>query len=216
MGICRRGFFRSLPLHLRTTAAALPLVQTQRVRPIHSQQKRQSGRPKKAQSDPFRVLGLPSKDTTYKTVKQKFLQIAMKHHPDTTNAESDEERDEHRQVFVAARMAFEDIVEGPDGMAIMRSESDEAWDDEELNEWFHQESGGHDMPFMDVKTRKEVSRVMEEIGGGLDRDGGMWTLARMVANDVKQGGDAASILRLEAGNIRSREINGVLRRKRKR
>ena len=67
------------------------------------------------------------------------------------------------------------------------------------------------MPFMDVKTRKEVSRVMDEIGGGLDRDGGMWTLARMVANDVKNGGDGASLLRLEAGDVRDRDGNFIVR-----
>ena len=38
----------------------------------------------------------------------------------------------------------------------------------------------------------------------------------MVANDVKNGGDGASLLRLEAGDVRSREINGILRRKRRR
>ena len=100
----------------------------------------------------------------------------MAHHPDTSKAETAEERERHRDVFVAARKAFEAIVEGPDGKAILRSESDAhdgGWDDQELNEWFHQESGGFDMPFMDSKTRKEVSRVMDEIGGGLDRDGGM-------------------------------------------
>ena len=139
----------------------------------HSQHKRHMKRKKKHQHDPFKVLGI-SKKTDYNTVKKTFLKIAMSHHPDTSQAESQEEKEKHRDVFVAARKAFESITEGPDGEAILRSESDEAWNDEELNEWFHQESGGFDMPFMDVKTRKEVSRVMDEIGGGLDRDGGMY------------------------------------------
>ena len=217
----------------------------------HSQEKRQRKRQKQKREDPFHVLGLKASDKVdYNTVKRTFLQIAMQHHPDTTNADTEQERDEHRDIFVAARKAFERIVEGPDGLAVVRSDETAAtFDDEEaLNEWFHQESGGLDMPFMDLQTRKEVSRVMEEIGGGLDRDGGtggvvyeswhdgstehelnfspfltligiatgMWTLARMVANDAKNGGDGSSLLRLEAGDVRSREINGILRRRRKR
>lgn len=169
----------------------------------------------KRQEDPFAVLGIP-KNIEYSQVKRAFLQIAMKHHPDTTEASTEEEKQKHRDIFVAARKAFENITEGPGGMAVLRSESDDAWQEEELNEWFHQESGGFDMPFMDVKTRREVSEVMDKIGGGLDRDGGMWTLARMVANDVKNGGDGASLLRLESGDVRSRDINGILRRRRKR
>lgn len=181
----------------------------------HSQEKRDLKQTKKNKEDPFKVLGL-SENVDYATVKQTFMKVAMDHHPDTSKAESEEERERHREIFVAARKAFENIVEGPGGMAVLRSDEENAWEEAELNEWFHQESGGFEMPFMDAKTRKEVSRVMEEMGGGLDRDGGMWTLARMVANENKNGGDAASLLRLEAGNVRDREINGILRRKRRR
>ena len=191
--------------------------QQQRQISQHTQSKRQMKRQKKKQDDPFKALGLSStKSVDYGQVKKAFLQIAMAHHPDTSAAETEEEREAHREIFVAARKAFENIVQGPDGVAVLREDEEAGWDEEELNEWFQQESGGFDMPFMDAKTRKEVSRVMDEIGGGLDRDGGMWTLARMVANDAKNGGDGASLLRLEAGNVRSREINGVLRRRRKR
>lgn len=161
------------------------------------------------------MLGL-SENVEYPQVKKAFLHIAMKHHPDTSGASSEKEKEQSRDVFLKARKAFEQITEGPGGKAILKSDADSAWEEEELNEWFQQESGGFDMPFMDVNTRKEVSRVMDEIGGGLDRDGGMWTLARMVANDVKSGGDGASLLRLEAGEARDRSIDGILRRKRKR
>jgi hypothetical protein len=48
-------------------------------------------------------------------------------------------------------------------------------------------------------------------------DGGMWTLARMVTASIKSGGDGRdAILSLEAGTIRDRAIDGVLRRKKKR
>lgn len=156
----------------------------------------------------------------YALVKKTFLQLAMKHHPDTTTATTPEELEKHKQLFMEMREAFERIVEGPDGRAILREETEKnqqaCWHDEnEFNSWFHQETG-HDMPFMDAQTMKEVAEMTETVGGGLDRDGGMWTLARMVTQNLKNGGDGMDVLRLEAGDVRSREINGVLRRRRKR
>lgn len=84
-----------------------------------------------------------------------------------------------------------------------------------MDEWFRQETG-FDMPYMDLATMKEVAEMTESVGGGLDRDGGMWTLARMVTENVKNGGDGSSILQLEAGDIRDRQIDGILRRRRRR
>ena len=121
---------------------------------------------------------------------------------------------------MAARQAFEQLMEGPDGLVMLKSESDNYQDDvgsNNMDEWFKHETG-YDMPFLDHATMKEVAKMTEEVGGGLDRDGGMWTLAKMVTNAVNSGNgaDAASILRLEAGDIRDRQINGILRRKRQR
>ena len=147
----------------------------------------------------------------------------MKHHPDTSQASTKDEEQADRDIFVKARKAFEALVEAPDGMAILRSESDEhdheTEENNDLSAWFKQETG-HAMPFMDLATMKEVAEMTEKVGGeaGLDRDGGMWTLARMVSQSVKSGGGGAdSLLQLEAGtNKLNREINGILRRKRKR
>lgn len=169
-------------------------------------------RTKKSSIDPFRVLGVSAEDS-YVSVKKVFLQVAMKHHPDTSDDSMDDE--EHRKIFVGARQAFEMLVAGPEGRAILRSESDKAWEEHDMDEWFRSETG-HDMPFMDAATMKEVAEMTDDIGGGLDRDGGMWTLARMVTNSVKQGGDGRDILQLEAGSIRDRQIDGVLRRRRRR
>lgn len=36
------------------------------------------------------------------------------------------------------------------------------------------------MPFTELATMKEVAKITETVKGGLDRDGGMWTLTRMV------------------------------------
>jgi hypothetical protein len=167
--------------------------------------------------DPFLVLGISRSPTlTYASVKRTFLQIAMKYHPDTSKQSTEAEREKHKDLFVAARMAFEGIVAGPEGVAILKTEAaDYVEEEEDFEEWFKTETG-YDMPFMDAATMKEVAEMTESVGGGLDRDGGMWTLARMVANTVKEGGDGRSVLQLDAGVIRAREINGILRRKRRR
>ena len=60
--------------------------------------------------------------------------------------------------------------------------------------------------------------MTDTIGGGLDRDGGMWTLANMVSRSVKGGKEAARVLRIEAGEIKADEelVDGILRRRRRR
>lgn len=166
--------------------------------------------------DPFSVLGV-SRTQTFVSVKRAFLQIAMKHHPDTTAATATTaERDANKTVFVEARKAFEAMVACPEGLAILKTEAADYVEEEDgLDDWFKAETG-YDMPFMDAATMKEVAEMTETVGGGLDRDGGMWTLARMVADTVKSGGDGRSLLQLDAGVIRDRTIDGVLRRKRRR
>jgi DnaJ domain len=168
---------------------------------------------KKPGIDAFAVLGV-TRSHKYVAVKSAFLQIAMKHHPDTVTADTEDERESSKEIFVAARKAFEAIVAGPDGLAILKSETAD-YVDEDLDQWFKSETG-YDMPFMDAATMKEVAEMTESVGGGLDRDGGMWTLARMVADTVKSGGDGRSLLQLEAGVVRDRSIDGILRRKRRR
>jgi hypothetical protein len=165
--------------------------------------------------NPYAVLGV-SKNETYKAVRKSFIRIAMKHHPDTSEASTKEEKDENREIFIAARSAFDMLTECPtEGLAIMKSESELA-KEEDVDVWFKEETG-YDMPFMDAQTMKEVAEMTEKVGGGqgLDRDGGMWTLARMVTDNVKNGGDG-NILRLESGDIRDRGIDGILRRRRRR
>jgi len=165
---------------------------------------------RKVDTPPLQVLGFKQEEVQYTQVKKKFLQIAMKHHPDRVDDDDDESEDYHRDIFIAARQAFERLEAGPDGLAILREEAEDL--DEE---WFRHETG-HDMPFMDAATMKEVADMTESMGGGLDRDGGMWTLARMVTNSVKSGGDGGDVLRLEAGEERNKQIDGVLRRRRRR
>lgn len=173
----------------------------------------------KKRKDPFKVLGIPEA-SLYKHVKKKFLQIAMKNHPDThEDSMSEEEKEKMRDIFINARIAFESLVEDDDGTAILKEDKEDAM--ENFDSWFKSETGLN-TPFqfdMDPETMKEVAEMTDEIGGGLDRDGGMWALAKMVTATVKSGGDAATMLRLEAGDTkqdRDRRVNGQLRRRRKR
>ena len=59
-----------------------------------------------------------------------------------------------------------------------------SWSDEEFNAWYYEEIGHTDLMFrMDMKTRKEVIDVAnQQAQGGLDR-GGMWEMARRMAEE---------------------------------
>ncbi|KAG7371431.1 hypothetical protein IV203_020001 [Nitzschia inconspicua] len=183
-------------------------------------------RRRKKGKDPFKVLSMPH-GSLYKDVKRKFLKIAMTNHPDTHSEDlTEEERDKMRDIFIEARIAFEALTEDTDGTAMLLSEKEKEDAMHNFDSWFKSETGLN-TPFqfdMDPETMKEVAKMTEAIGGdsGLDRDGGMWALARMVTSAVKTGGDAASILRLESGDVkgnnnRNNNVNGgELRRRRKR
>jgi hypothetical protein len=160
----------------------------------------------------------------YKDVKRKFLKIAMTNHPDTHSEHlTEEEKETMRNIFIQARIAFESLTEDTDGTAVLLSEKQSEEDSmANFDSWFKHETGLN-TPFqfdMDPETMKEVAKMTDAIGGdsGLDRDGGMWALARMVTSAVKTGGDAATILRLESGDIKDkdRSMNGELRRRRRR
>eukprot|EP00980_Cylindrotheca_fusiformis_P012446 scaffold3054_cov129-Cylindrotheca_fusiformis.AAC.10 len=193
-----------------------PPPQTIQVRHFDARRKRKTKRRK----DPFKVLGIPEA-TLYKDAKKKFLKIAMQNHPDTHGEDmSEDEKEKMRDVFINSRMAFESLVEDSDGTAILVEDAEDAMDN--FDSWFKHETG-FDTPFqvdLDPETMKEVAKMTDEIGGesGLDRDGGMWALARMVTSTVKAGGDAATMLRLDAGDgkDRNRKHNGGLRRRRRR
>lgn len=173
-----------------------------------------ASRSRKRQEDPFRVLGV-NKDDPYVKVKAAFIKIAMSHHPDTAQFESKEDKDSYREIFIRSRLAFEALTEGDQGETILKKEKKEM---EDFDAWFRSETG-HDTPFafMDKQTMKEVAEMEDTIGHGLDRDGGMWTLASMVSKAVKSGQDSASLLQLEAGDVKHKDahIEGLLRRRRR-
>ena len=173
----------------------------------------------KKKDNPFKALNIPEGDITYKDAKKRFLQIAMTNHPDTASGDvSEEDREKMRDTFIRARRAFESLAEDPmDGTAILAEDLEDAM--ENFDSWFKSETG-FDTPFqldMDPETMKEVARMTDKLGGGLDRDGGMWNLARMVTASVKSGSDAGAMLRLDSGDVKDkRTVNGSLRRRRRR
>lgn len=67
---------------------------------------------------------------------------------------------------------------------------------------------------------REVAEAAETMGGGAERDGGMWGLARMIGNTVRDGKEKGNVLRLEAGNVYRDDVSdanmdGTLRRRRR-
>mmetsp|Transcript_16987 Transcript_16987/g.19441 ORF Transcript_16987/g.19441 Transcript_16987/m.19441 type:complete len:296 (+) Transcript_16987:357-1244(+) len=185
---------------------------------------------KSSSSCPFRILSIP-KDSLYSTAKKTFLKIAMQNHPDTIHqnlSKSDPQYEaklkKGENTFRIAREAFETLVEGDDGFCRLRIEVEaeaelEEMNDEQFDAWFLHETG-HSNPYnfnLDPQTMREVAEAAETMGGGAERDGGMWGLARMVGNAVKDGKSGANVLSLEAGVIRDGEDvedRGRLRRRR--
>mmetsp|Transcript_32170 Transcript_32170/g.58182 ORF Transcript_32170/g.58182 Transcript_32170/m.58182 type:complete len:205 (+) Transcript_32170:22-636(+) len=196
----------STRIALRRAAQSVPLS------PSFVKRRHVSSRKKKI--DPFKVLGI-SREDPYTKAKERFIKIAMSHHPDTNQAACEKEREAFREGFIRARRAFEQLTSGDNGEIILKQKKKEM---EDFDAWFKNETG-HDTPFqfMDAQTMKEVAEMEDTIGHGLDRDGGMWMLASMVSNAVKTGQSGANILQLEAGQVQQKNegIDGVLRRKRR-
>ncbi len=155
----------------------------------------------------------------------------MQNHPDVLNQRLDESSPNYKkemeaavEKFMKARTAFESLVEDDDGMCMLRTEAEaieEIMNDDQFDAWFLNETGKSN-PYqfdLDPATMREVAAATEKMGGGLDRDGGMWTLATMVSNSVKSGKEAGSTLRLEAGTIAENDstlnVEGTLRRRRR-
>ena len=132
------------------------------------------------------------------------------------------------ELFHRIRTAFESLMEDPEtGIAIRRPvpEDEKAsgiWkDNEEFDSWFKAETG-YNAPFMfemDPETMREVAAVTENLeGGGLDR-GGMWHLAKMVSQNVKDNDKSSSmtggILQLESGEVQDEKKTRLSRRRRR-
>ena len=152
------------------------------------------------ENNPFEVLGIP-KASSYQEVKRRFVELALRHHPDASD-------DSDSSEFVRIRQAFESIRETENGMASLATEGESSrWSDEEFQAWFYEETGHQDILFrMDVATRKEVVEIANtQAQGGLDR-GGMWEMARAMAeqekNMSKKKGEFSGSIGIESDSTR--------------
>jgi hypothetical protein len=186
---------------------------------------------------PFEILGV-DQTATYQEVKRRFVELALQHHPDTTNTVKNNndninddcsyQDDKHKSMeqFIRFRKAFEALKEDVNGIVSTRRHDDDSdesllWSsDEEFNAWFYEETGHADIMFrMDMQTRKEVINVVQsQAQGGLDR-GGMWEMARKMAEqeEMLKGQKhkyPKTFVRLETGT--SVSPSSSVRRKRKR
>mmetsp|Transcript_28796 Transcript_28796/g.44768 ORF Transcript_28796/g.44768 Transcript_28796/m.44768 type:complete len:225 (-) Transcript_28796:290-964(-) len=168
---------------------------------------------------PFKLLGVPT-ESKYSKVKSAFLKLAMTTHPDVV---SDEQKESAEEKFIQIRMAFEQIRPLENGMATLADSSDDnnltsdaSVDD--FDDWFYSETGKQ-APIgsfqLDRETMIEVAKMEGEVEHGLDRDGGMWHLAGMIANAVKDGGNADNVLKLEMGDVDNEDSGPTKRRKRR-
>lgn len=130
---------------------------------------------------PFDILGIP-KTSTYKEVKSGFIELALASHPDVSK-NGDVEN------FIRYRKAFESLQESQGGGTERRQgegSSSSGWTDEEFQAWFYEETGHSDILFqIELATRREVIDVANtQSQGGLDR-GGMWEMAREMAEQER-------------------------------
>jgi len=216
------SFLRPLLLSSSLFSVEFPAIQLRRrQRYLSSSSKSRQRRTAAFTACPFKTLNIP-KDSTYADARKAFLRIAMKYHPDKLDVVSTSHDEKtiakSRDIFVKCRLALESLVEDEHtGLCLHRRDVESAsrledeysnfMSDDEFDSWFAKETG-HRNPFqfdLDPATMREVADMHANMAGshGLDRDGGMWHLASMVANAVKSGkeGGAESLLRLSAGHV---------------
>ena len=156
-------------------------------------------------SCPFQVLGLggthyqSSSSITYQQVHSAFRKLALMHHPDTSQG-----RNKDSNEFTRIKEAFDSIVEGPDGIAVLREHSSKVRREHKSNdsgESSQHETTNHNASFLHPSLNPSILREVVEVAdmspGGLDK-GGMWEYARSVQNMAKE--DGLPPLRMEGGS----------------
>lgn len=193
---------------------------------------------------PFQTLGLKSKSKrisrsttpahrfdhtiTYEQVRIAFRELALKHHPDTKKSSTGSSSSAE---FTRIREAFEAIVEGPNGVAILRDDYSyrERSDRKDENEMdvpstgakkdynsFDDEQNGFLHPSVNPQVLHEVADVVEKMNpGGLDK-GGMWQYANMVHRMAKDESKGLPPLRVGGGSDDDAKEKSSVRRRRRR
>jgi DnaJ-class molecular chaperone len=159
-------------------------------------------------------LGL-QKTASAEQVKQSFLKLALKHHPDT----SPDSTTESGETFWRIRAAFEAIHKN--GATAVTGDSTGKWKDNSsedaaaLANWFHEETGLQFNFHMTAATKRELAHVAKTMSpGGLDR-GGMWEMARRVAQEEISGEDPLQVTGSMKTNSTTTTTTQPRRRRRK-
>ena len=160
--------------------------------------------------DPFRILGV-TKGSSYKSVKETFIKLAHKHHPD--RRQSSDGSEDAAATFIRIRQAFEIIREGRNGEAEATGESQ--WSKEDLRDFMNEQTAEFLSFKMDHDTRKAVIKTVTDLSpGGLDR-GGTWEMARMLAQREKSAPDGEDGPSVEAKQVAAVAESSLKRRKRR-
>jgi hypothetical protein len=174
-------------------------------------------------SCPFQVLGLANRGTAYVQVQAKYKELAIKFHPDSSGCVKSTNQ------FIRIKDAFNSIVEGPSGIAVLRgdhaykdrqcTDGNESENDGKANACHQDEQKWHLHPSVNPQILHEIADAAEKLNpGGLDR-GGMWQYANMISNLRERSGmDGLPPLRVEDGGYAAKESNETrirARRKRK-
>ena len=177
--------------------------------------------------------------TAYKEVQMAFRKLALRHHPDTASSQQHGDDTEHNIMsysFTEIREAFEAIIEGPNGEALLRKnyeytssfKHNAQYRDNDKNNNNEMDINSnnnrpppHDSDLfhssLNPQILREVAQVAEEMNpGGLDK-GGMWQYANMVNRMAKEEGLPPLRVGNGGGDIEDdRSRSGVARRRRKR
>jgi hypothetical protein len=174
-------------------------------------------------SCPFQVMGLANSGTAYVQVQAKYRELAIKFHPDSSGCVKSTNQ------FIRIKDAFNSIVEGPSGIAVLRgdhiykdrqsSDGNESENEGRANACHQDEHKWHLHPSVNPQILHEIADAAEKMNpGGLDR-GGMWQYANMISNlREKSGVDGLPPLRVESGGNPTNEDNEariITRRRRK-
>ena len=156
---------------------------------------------------PFRILGLDrNNNPTNKDVKNAFLTLALKYHPDTNpnstsvnndfkpndgiskDVRNNSKEQNALQKFIQIKSAFDQIQH----FSRNNNNDDILSTNDNVDEWFYKETGVTLHPSsinvgelnLSSKMIKEMVDVTNKTGqSGLDK-GGMWELARMLSKQV--------------------------------
>jgi DnaJ-domain-containing protein 1 len=139
--------------------------------------------------NPFVVLGV-AVNSSFEVVRLAFVKLALEHHPDRESGNTDN--------FLKIRKAFEEIQQGQNGNDGTSGDSSSGgggrtpsgWTQDELREWYQDETGDFSTFAISESTRQEVIRVYKTmLKSGKAVKGGYWDFARqLVEEEASRGG----------------------------